>query len=78
MLYYPYMRNKEDEKIIIEIANKFREARLKKRLKQSEVAEKAGLNSNYYAKVERGEATPSVLTVKKILDVLGMKSSTIL
>ena len=72
------MRNKEDEKIIIEIANKFREARLKKRLKQSEVAEKAGLNSNYYAKVERGEATPSVLTVKKILDVLGMKSSTIL
>lgn len=71
------MRNKEDEKIILEIANKFREARLKKRLKQSEVAEKAGLNSNYYAKVERGEATPSVLTIKKILDVLGMKSSTI-
>lgn len=67
-----------DKKTVLEIANKIKEARLKKDLKQSEVAEKAGLNTNYYAKVERGESKPSVITLTKILKALGIKSSKIL
>ena len=72
------MLNRQDEKTRREIANKFREIRLKKGLKQTDVAKKAGLNSNYYAKVERGEAIPSVITLKKVLGALGVKSSEIL
>ena len=68
----------KDKKTVLEIANKIKEARLKKDLKQSEVAEKAGLNKNYYAKVERGESKPSVITLTKILKALGIKSSEIL
>jgi transcriptional regulator with XRE-family HTH domain len=45
---------------------------------QTDVAKKAGLNSNFYSKVERGEAIPSVITLKKILGALGVKSSEIL
>ena len=47
-------------------------------MKQTDVAEKAGLNSNFYSKVERGEAIPSVITLKKILGALGVKSSEVL
>ncbi|NTU46340.1 helix-turn-helix transcriptional regulator [Candidatus Roizmanbacteria bacterium] len=72
------MHNAQDEKTRKEIADKFREIRLEKGLKQSDVAEKAGLNANYYAKVERGEAIPSVITLKKILEALGVKSSDVL
>lgn len=72
------MRSKQDNQIKLEIASKLKKYRLEKGLKQSEIAKKAGLNSNYYAKVERGEAIPSVITMKKILTALGVKSSKIL
>lgn len=68
----------KDRETILEIASKIKEARLNKDLKQMEVAQKAELNPNYYAKVERGEAKPSVLTLTKILKALGIKSSDIL
>jgi len=47
-------------------------------MKQVDVADKAGLNSNYYARVERGEAIPTVVTLKKILTALKVKSSEVL
>jgi transcriptional regulator with XRE-family HTH domain len=72
------MLNEQDEKTRQEIAAKLKKFRLKKDLKQVDVANKAGLNSNFYAKVERGEAIPSVITLKKILGALGVKSSEIL
>jgi len=72
------MLNENDDKTRLEIASKLKQFRLKKNMKQVDVAEKAGLNSNYYAKVERGEAIPSVITLKKILGALGVKSSEIL
>ena len=67
-----------EKKIKQEIAARLRNIRLKKELTQVEVAEKARINSNYYAKVERGEALPSVLTSKKIVKALGIKSSNVL
>jgi len=72
------MLNPQDEKIRQDIASKLKKYRLKKGLFQTDVAKKAGLNSNFYSKVERGEAIPSVITLKKILGALGVKSSEIL
>jgi DNA-binding XRE family transcriptional regulator len=77
-LYYPCMLNPQDEKTRQDIASKLKKYRLKKGMKQTDVAEKAGLNSNFYSKVERGEAIPSVITLKKILGALGVKSSEVL
>jgi DNA-binding XRE family transcriptional regulator len=75
MLYYPYMPSKDPDK---EIGNKLKKARLGLGLRQVDLAKKAKINSNYYAKVERGEAIPTLTTLKKILKALGMKSSEIL
>lgn len=68
----------QDERTTLKIANNIKGARLKKNLLQTEVAKKAGINSNYYAKVERGEAKPSAITLTKIIKALGVKSSDIL
>jgi transcriptional regulator with XRE-family HTH domain len=72
------MRSDQDNKSVQDIASKIRKIRLKKGLKQVDVAEKAGLNGNYYARVERGEAIPTVITLKKILSALKVKSSEVL
>ncbi|MCL5411920.1 MAG: helix-turn-helix transcriptional regulator [Patescibacteria group bacterium] len=72
------MSTNQNEKLTLEIANKLKEIRLKKSLTQTDVAKKAGINSNYYSKVERGEAKPSVVTIEKITKALGITSSEIL
>ncbi len=72
------MSRKEELELKREIADTLKELRLKKDLTQLEIAEKAGINSNNYAKVERGERLLSILTLKKIVKALGIKSSDIL
>jgi transcriptional regulator with XRE-family HTH domain len=67
-----------DKKTVLEIANKIKEARVSKNLTQEDVAKKAGLNTNSYAKIERGVQKPSTLTLTKILKALEIKSSKIL
>ena len=52
--------------------------RQSKVLTQTEVAKRAGTNTNYYAKLERGEAVPSLNMLKKIIKALGIKSSDVL
>lgn len=59
------------------IAKKLKQTRLDKSLSQSALADKAGMNSNYYAKIERGEIKPSLSTWEKIIKALGVKSSDI-
>lgn len=54
-----------------------REARLDKDLTQVEVATKAGIHPNTYAKIERGENKPSSESIKKLIKVLGIESSKI-
>lgn len=56
----------EDQKL----AKILKEAREKAGLTQSEVAEKAGIHFNYYARVERGEVTPRVDIVENIARAL--------
>ena len=60
------------------IGKKLKEARLKLGLKQTDVAEKANISKNYYARIERDEENPTLETVERILKVLKVKSSDIL
>ena len=59
------------------IADRLRTIRTEKGFTQGEVAEKAAINTNYYAKVERGETTASIPMLEKIADVLGVDISEI-
>jgi transcriptional regulator with XRE-family HTH domain len=53
-------------------------ARQKKGFTQAEVAKLADTNTNYYAKLERGESVPSLKMLEKVLKALGIKSSDVL
>lgn len=64
--------------ITADICNKLKPARQSKGLTQAEVAKRVGTNVNYYAKLERGVATPSLKMLEKIVKVLGIKSSDVL
>lgn len=57
-----------------EIAEKLKRARKELRLTQVEVAEKAKVSVNYYARIERGEVTPSLETLKEIMAILKIKT----
>ena len=69
---------REDKKINQETANKIKAARESKGLTQVEVAKLARIDSNSYAKIERGESKPFGLTLAKIIKALGVKASDIL
>jgi len=59
------------------ISKNIKKARLNKNWTQVELADKAGINSNYYAKIERGDISPSYETFEKIFKALGVKSKDI-
>lgn len=52
------------------VAKAIRSIRIAKQLTQAQVAEKAKINTNYYAKVERGEMKPSVEVYERIARAL--------
>jgi transcriptional regulator with XRE-family HTH domain len=52
-------------------------ARKARRYTQEEVAKKVDVTTNYYATLERGEATASIETYYAILTVLGVRASDI-
>ncbi|HUD44824.1 MAG TPA: helix-turn-helix transcriptional regulator [Patescibacteria group bacterium] len=56
-----------------EIAKIFKEAREKAGLTQAEVAKKAGINANYYARVERGDPKARGEILNKIARALEIK-----
>ncbi len=55
------------------LGEKFKIARLKAKMTQAQVAEKAGLSVNYYATVERGEENISSENLLKLEEVLKVK-----
>jgi transcriptional regulator with XRE-family HTH domain len=63
--------------IVKTIGKRIRAIRLEKSFTQAELAEKAGMNTNYYAKIERGDISPSLGTYEKIIKALKIKSSDI-
>jgi len=58
-----------------ELGKNLRKARNKSNLTQEQVAKKTGINVNFYARIERGEANASLETMKAVLKVLKIKSS---
>ncbi len=52
--------------------------RLSAGLSQAGLAEKADLNTNTYAKIERGESEPITSTLKKLAKALGVSVSDLL
>lgn len=60
------------------IGSRLYSVRKRSGLTQGEVAKQASTNANYYAKLERGEAVPSLKMLEKIVKALGVKSSDVL
>lgn len=59
------------------IGKKLKEIRLEKGLTQAELAKKADLNANYYAKIERGEVKPAPEAYEKIAKALKVTAADI-
>ncbi|OGK20002.1 hypothetical protein A2866_06350 [Candidatus Roizmanbacteria bacterium RIFCSPHIGHO2_01_FULL_39_8] len=57
-----------------EVAKRFKKARKEIGLTQLEVADKANVSVNYYARIERGEVSPSLETLKDIMRILKIKT----
>jgi len=62
----------------IKFGKNIRIARSKIGLTQKQVADKARMHVNYYARIERGEENPSYEALEKIIKALEVKSSEVL
>ena len=62
----------------IKFGQNIRIARSKTGLTQKQVADKAKMHVNYYARIERGEENPSYEALEKIIKALEIKSSEVL
>ena len=57
---------------VLEIARRIKELRVQKGMFQSDVAKKAGIAVNHYARLERGEVPdPKISTIRNIIKALG-------
>ena len=61
-----------------QIGKNIKKARTISGLTQLEVANKAGIHANFFARVERGEEALSLETLEKIVKILKVKTSDIL
>ncbi|MDP3993256.1 MAG: helix-turn-helix transcriptional regulator [bacterium] len=57
-----------------QLGEKLRKVREHSGLTQAEVANKADIHVNYYARIERGEENPSFEKLQNIMKALGIKS----
>lgn len=60
------------------IGKNIRKYRLEKKLRQEDLAERAGLSTNYIGMVERGEKIPALETFITILNVLEVSADVVL
>ncbi len=67
--------NDANKKLFAENLRKIRE---QKGMTQDQVAKAAGINTNYYAVIERGEVNPTYEKIERIVKALEVKSSDIL
>lgn len=72
------MNRLTDQKSRIEFGEKLKQAREKKGMSQAQVANLVEIHPNYYARIERGDANPSLDMLLKIARVLDIKSSSML
>ena len=66
------------KKVTKYVGSELKEARLAMRMTQAEVAEKVDADTNYYAKIERGEVVPSLTLLIAVADVLSIDYPTLL
>ena len=71
------MRLDMDSKATEKTAGNLKRIRLEKGLSKADLADKAGINSNYYSKIERSDLKPSIDVLEKIAKALKVKSSDI-
>ncbi len=57
-----------------EISKALKKGRKEMKLTQLQVAEKVNVSVNYYARIERGEVSPSLETLKDLMKILKIKS----
>lgn len=62
-----------ETKATIAAGKKLKKAREEAQLTQAEVAKKAKINSNYYARIERGEEQAALDTLKTLSKILKVK-----
>jgi transcriptional regulator with XRE-family HTH domain len=67
------MTTDNSNKLNKSVGEQLREAREKLHLTQLQVAEAAGVSTNYYAQMERNEVNPSVDKVQKVKKILKLK-----
>ena len=60
------------------IGQKLKKTRLDQKMTQVDVAVKARISTNYYARIERGEVNPSIDVFEDIVKALKVKSSKII
>ena len=72
------MVSNKDENARKGLGHKLKGFRDKAKLTQAEVATKAGININYYARIERGEENPSFEKLQSIMKALNIKSLDVL
>lgn len=58
-----------------QVGRNIKAAREKAKLTQEEVAKKAGLNTNYFAVIERGEVNTTLEKLQNIAKALGVEVS---
>lgn len=68
------MASDRGDKARKELGEKLRKVRERSGLTQAEVAEKADIHVNYYARIERGEENPSFEKLQGIMKALKIKS----
>jgi len=64
------MASREEIAFRKELSKKLSDAREKLGLTQKQVAKKADMDTNYYAKLERGMHTPKGTTLQKVYNAL--------
>lgn len=64
--------------MLIIIGKNLKNVRKNQKREQVEVAEEAGINPSYYARLERGEGNPTLAVLYAVIRALHVKSSDIL
>ncbi len=64
----------EDKELLKSLGEKIREVRLSKNLSQENLSFDANLSRNQVGRIERGEFSASITTLRKISSALGIKT----
>jgi transcriptional regulator with XRE-family HTH domain len=68
------MMKKDISKTNKELGSQLKNARERAKLTQADIASAVGMHANWYARVERGEETPSLESLQKLMKALRIKT----